>query len=153
MALQEPLMKKSSFAEIFIPPLGNSLFCYHRLECIRIRIEESKEIVQKETLRGFRLLLSIERSSKIERDIHVPMIATHNEQQICETIIGKGKIYTAGPLVSSGRTSPVKMTPLFSVIHSVINELYDLELTRPQICTSWNARVALGRLRVQESRG
>lgn len=47
MALQEPLMKKSSFAEIFIPPLGNSLFCYHRLECIRIRIEESKEIVQK----------------------------------------------------------------------------------------------------------
>lgn len=148
MALQEPLMKKSSFAEIFIPPLGNSLFCYHRLECIRIRIEESKEIVQKETLRGFRLL----RSNDLH-DIYVPMIATHNEQQICETIIGKGKIYTAGPLVSSGRTSPVKMTPLFSVIHSVINELYDLELTRPQICTSWNARVALGRLRVQESTG
>lgn len=64
MALQEPLMKKSSFAEIFIPPLGNSLFCYHRLECIRIWIEESKEIVQKETLHGFRLLLSIERSSR-----------------------------------------------------------------------------------------
>lgn len=74
MALQEPLMKKSSFAEIFIPPLGNSLFCYHRLECIRIRIEESKEIVQKETLRGFRLL----RSNDLH-DIYVPMIATHNE--------------------------------------------------------------------------
>lgn len=54
-----------------------------------------------------------------------------------ETIIGNEKIYMGKPLVSSGWTSPVRMTsPLFSIIHPVINELYDLELIRPQICIS-----------------
>lgn len=49
MALQEPLMKKSSFAEIFIPLLGNSLFAVITVSSVRVytnkRIEENRCVV------------------------------------------------------------------------------------------------------------
>lgn len=75
MALQEPLMKKSSFAEIFIPLLGNSLFAVITVSSVRVytnkRIEENRCVVL-----DFRSN-DLQKSNTIY--IYIPMIAIHNE--------------------------------------------------------------------------
>lgn len=130
----------------YTPLLGNGpFFAYLSVSSVRTKEPKKEDCRKKGKVSWFWLLLSIERSSKIDIYISLGQWSQHHSQWIADTCSWWNDYWQGENL--HGQTVSFKWMNIASqndatvlrYTFSVINELYDLELTRPQIC--WNVQV------------